>query len=294
MSKIINFGSLNIDHVYRVTHLVRPGETISSTDYKLFSGGKGGNQSIALARAGAPVLHAGCIGQDGEMLAENLRRNNVNSDYLRRGEVPTGHAIIQVDDVGENSIILFPGANRTITSAHIAAVVAAAEPGDIMLLQNEINGNAEIITQAAAAGMEVALNLAPFDPAAAAELPLSQLRFLIVNESEGAGLAGETAPTAILDIMTRRLPQTAVILTLGGDGVICGQGAERIKVAAPRTHVVDTTSAGDTFIGYFLTAYRQGKPMKRCLEEGCAAAAVTVSRPGAAESIPRRAELALD
>jgi len=294
VNKIINFGSLNLDHVYRVPHFVQPGETLSSTEYRQFCGGKGGNQSIALARAGAPVYHAGCVGPEGAVLTDNLSSSGVDISLIRQLAVPSGHAIIQVDQAGENSIILFPGANHAITAEHIAAVIASCRPGDLMLLQNEINGNAEIITAAAAAQMEVCLNFAPFDPAAADSLPLHLLRYLIINETEGAGLAGQAEPDAILNVLTQRFPATAVILTLGGKGVLCGNGSERIRAAATPAKVVDTTSAGDTFTGYFLAARRLGKSLQRSLEEGCAAAAVTVSRPGAADSIPRREELNLD
>ena len=138
MTKVINFGSLNIDKVYQLPHIVRPGETISSTDYNIWCGGKGGNQSIALARAGAAVSHAGCVGNDGVMLTDNLRENGVNTDFIKISDKPSGHAIIQVDEQGENSIILYPGANCTLTPEQVDSVIASAEPGAFMLLQNVI------------------------------------------------------------------------------------------------------------------------------------------------------------
>lgn len=294
MNKVINFGSLNIDHVYRVPHMVRPGETLGSTGYRTFCGGKGGNQSIALARAGATVYHAGSVGRDGMMLVENLRKDGVNTDHVAVVAEATGHAIIQVDAAGENSIILYPGANHTVTPAQIDAVMAAADPGDILLLQNEINHNARIMEKAAAAGMTLCLNFAPFDLTAALQLPLHLLKFLIVNETEGAELSGADTADGVIDALLRRYPDTTVILTLGKDGVIGADKQQRVKVPSPPAQVVDTTSAGDTFTGYFLAAQLRGKGLQRSLEEGCAAAAVTVSRPGAAESIPCRRELNLD
>ena len=137
--KILNFGSINIDLVYRVPHIVKPGETLSSLSLARFAGGKGNNQSIALARAGAPVFHAGKIGKDGAWIVAMLKVAGADVRFVKKDPGPTGHAVIQVADSGQNSIVLFPGANRTITPQEIRDTLAHFGKGDILLLQNEIN-----------------------------------------------------------------------------------------------------------------------------------------------------------
>ena len=292
MNKVINFGSLNIDHVYQVAHIVRPGETISGDTYHIYCGGKGANQSIALARAGAEVIHVGCVGhRDGDMLVENLRCNHVNIGHIARLGTPSGHAVIQVDANGENAIFLFTGANYEFTPEMIDKALLDAVPGDFVLFQNEINNLRLIMEKAAAAKLRLCFNFAPFDPEAAANLPLQLLSFLIINESEGAGLTDCVEPEAILEILSERYPHTTVILTLGAEGVIASREKELIKVPALAAEVRDTTAAGDTFAGYFLAACLRDESLRRCCEEACLAAAIAVSRPGATDSIPYRHEL---
>jgi ribokinase len=288
--KVINFGSLNIDHVYQVAHIVRPGETISSSNYSRFCGGKGGNQSIALARAEAQVLHAGQIGPEGTSLVENLKEAGAETQFVKTSDTPTGHAIIQVSDDGENSIVLYPGANRTITSEHIDEVLSSANANDIMLLQNEINGNAEIIEKASAIGMLICLNPAPFDDSIKA-LPLEKVSILVLNETEGTGLAGTDEPESILNILTTKYPHCEIILTLGSAGVIRAYREERQHVEAIKVKAIDTTAAGDTFIGYYLACKILKLSPEICLKYACRAAAITVTRPGAADSIPTLDEL---
>lgn len=291
MAKVINLGSLNIDKVYQLPHIVRSGETISSTDYNIWSGGKGANQSIALARAGTEVLHAGCVGKDGSILTNNLRDSGVDTSFIVITDKPSGHAIIQVDEQGENSIILYPGANYAITPEQVDDVIASAEPGDFLLLQNEINLNELIITKAHAAGMTICLNFAPFDLATAEQLPLRYVKILIVNEQEGAELSGETEPEAIISKLLAKYPEMIVVVTLGSKGAICGAGKTRCKATSPNVNAVDTTCAGDTFIGYFMAAYLNDQPLNICLQSGCNAAAIAVCRPGASSSIPLRNEV---
>ncbi len=292
MNKVINFGSLNIDHVYKVDHIVRPGETLGSSSYDIYCGGKGGNQSIALARAGVEIMHAGCVGKnDGAILLNNLKDNGVDTRYVRELDMPSGHAVIQVDAAGQNSIFLFQGANYAITPEMVDTVLADSEPGDIVLLQNETNDIGMIMEKAAEAGLKLCFNFAPFDLSIADSLPLHLLSYLIVNETEGAGLAGCSGNDKVLDILAQKYPNTAIILTLGPEGVAaCGAG-EKVKLPSPPAEVIDTTSAGDTFIGYFLAGYLSGQCLERCCEIACAAGAITVSRPGAADSIPFMKEL---
>ena len=291
MARIINFGSLNIDKVYQVEHIVRPGETISSKGYNIGCGGKGGNQSLALAKAGADVIHAGCIGNDGAILMDNLHDNGVNTDFVRIIDEPSGCAMIQVDEKGENSIVLYPGANFKISREHIETVINSAEEGDFLLLQNEINLNELIIEKAYAAGMNICLNFAPFDKVSAEKLPLKYVKILILNEQEGTDIAGVSEPEDIISKLLEQYPDMLVLITLGANGAVCGIGSSRFYAASPIVDAVDTTCAGDTFIGYFLAAYLKNEPLEFCLKRACCAAAITVSKPGAGSSIPFRDEV---
>lgn len=288
--RILNFGSVNIDHVYAVDHFVRPGETLPSAGYRRFAGGKGFNQSIALARAGAPVWHAGRIGSDGAWLKEQLAADGADVTCLRVGEEPTGHAIIQVAPTGENAIILHGGANQSISAADAERALEGFGPGDFLLLQNEISEGARILALGAARGLSVVLNTAPFTPALLA-WPLERVSVFILNELEGAGLTGDTDPDRIVAALCTRFASAAVVLTLGRAGVLFGQGPRRIRVPAEAVKAVDTTAAGDTFTGYFLADYARGGGAEAALRLGSRAAAVCVTRPGAADSIPLRSEL---
>ena len=291
MKKIVCLGSLNLDHVYRLDHFVRPGETLGSESYSVGCGGKGLNQSIALARAGAPVMHAGRIGHDGGILRSALEAAGVDVSLLVEGDVPTGHAIIQVDAKGENAIILYGGANRRITEVEIDAALDAVGDG-ILLLQNEINSLGTILEKAHARGIRTAFNFAPFDPEDAKTLPLGLLSYLIVNEIEGAGVAGVAEPEAILRTLKERYPGCRVILTLGKAGAaFLGDDGGMVPVPPCPAEVVDTTSAGDTFIGYLFAGLLEGMELKAAMELAGRASAITVSRAGAADSIPFRKEL---
>lgn len=291
MSKVINCGSLNIDHVYAVPHIVSPGETISSTGYKCYCGGKGANQSVALARAGAKVKHAGQIGKDGTFLQEKLHDAGVDTEFIFTGDSPTGHAIIQVAPDGENSIVLFPGANRKIAEPQLHAALRSAEPGDILLLQNETNVNASAINKAAELGMEICLNPAPFDDSTR-NLPLDKIDILIVNEIEARELSGCTKDSKILNELSGKCPNATIVMTLGGRGAICKPvNGDIIECPGIKVDAIDTTAAGDTFIGYFLAGKLLGLEPAECLRLGCAAAAICVTRRGAIDSIPRKNEL---
>jgi ribokinase len=291
--RVLNFGSLNVDHVYRVAHIARPGETLGSGAYTRFPGGKGANQSVALARAGAAVWHAGQVGPESAWLRERLAADGVRTDFVRVGEEPGGHAIIQVEEgSGQNSIVLFGGANRSIAPALVEAALAAFSPGDVLLLQNEINATAELIRRGHAAGLRVCLNPAPMDDAVLG-FPLELLDLLVVNEHEGAALAGTDDPARMLDTLAARYPRTRVCLTLGAAGAVFRDvSGETFRQAARRVAAVDTTAAGDTFIGYFLAAEGAGKSVPEALANACAAAALSVTRPGAMDSIPWARELA--
>ena len=288
--RVLNFGSLNIDYVYRVAGIVRPGETISSKSFDTFAGGKGANQSIALAKAGADVSHAGKVGAEGRWLADRLSDSGVDVSNIKVTDDKTGHAIIQVDDSGENAIFLFPGANMRIEQEHINSAVGSMDDGDIVLLQNEINYISYIIETAHAAGMTVCLNPAPFDDSVP-DYPLDKVGILVLNETEGRGLTGKNENERILDELKKRYPDCVIVLTLGAAGVLCSSGSETIAVPGEKVKAVDTTAAGDTFIGYFLALHSEGRLLRDCLETACKAAAICVTRRGATDSIPERAEV---
>ena len=290
MPRILNFGSLNIDHVYRVPHFVRPKETLASLAYQRFAGGKGVNQSLALARAGAEVSHAGRIGGDGVWLRDLLAGAGADVTHLQVVDAPTGHAIINVTPEGQNSIVLYGGANQTVTPDDARRAIASFHAGDTMLLQNEISALPEILRLARAHGLQIVFNPAPMD-ARVPDYPLETVSCLLLNEVEGAQLAGAEEPKAILDALRRRFPSMTVILTLGPEGVLASDGGSLVRVPAPRVKAVDTTAAGDTFTGYYLAERLRGATFAAALQTACAAAAICVTRAGAAASIPARAEV---
>jgi ribokinase len=288
--QILNFGSLNIDHVYAVERFVRAGETLDTRGYEVFAGGKGFNQSIALARAGARVAHAGCVGEDGRWLVEALEAAGADAGHVVVGPEPTGHALIQVSPDGENCILIHGGANRNVSERHVDAVLEGCAPGTTLLLQNEINALDRIFDGAARRDLHVALNPSPMTDSLR-ELPLERVSTFLLNRSEGEALSGEAEPERVLDALGARFPAAEVVLTLGAAGARYAHRKERLEVAAERVRVVDTTAAGDTFTGYFLAERLRGATALDALGCACRAAALAVQRPGAAASIPRRAEL---
>ncbi len=290
--EVLNFGSLNIDHVYHVSHFVRPQETLAVGGYRKFAGGKGLNQSVALARAGLRVAHAGKCGTDGAFLADTLREAGVDVRFLLRSEGPTGHACIQVDSSGQNAILVAPGANQEITGREVDETLAGIPPGTLLLLQNEINDIPLLMRNAARKELRIALNPAPCGPEVA-DYPLELCDFLFVNEVEAAQLTGLAVsdPGLLLDGLVRRCPRAEVILTLGADGAWCASEGRRFYREAFPVRVVDTTCAGDTFIGYFLAARLHGASVETAMRTASRAGAMTVSRAGAAVSIPALAEV---
>ncbi|MGI5894252.1 MAG: ribokinase [Candidatus Merdivicinus sp.] len=290
--RVINFGSLNLDFVYAVNHFVRPGETLSSNGMQTFLGGKGLNQSIALKRAGADVIHAGCIGNDGEILRKGLEAAGVETKALLTisGE-RSGHAIIQVDEKGQNCILLYGGANRRITVDQIRETLAECEEGDWLLLQNETNGVAEIMEEGSKKGMHIAFNPSPITEGMD-QLPLDKVEYFLLNEVEGSALGESGNAEEILASMRKRYPQAKIVLTLGSDGALCWDGEKEWKQKIFPVKAVDTTAAGDTFTGYFLTAVGNGKNAGEALRIASAASAIAVTREGASPSIPTAAEVA--
>jgi ribokinase len=290
--RVLNFGSLNIDHVYRVSHISRPGETISAQSYSRFAGGKGGNQSVAIARAGSPVSHIGKIGPNGLWLMEDMKRDGVDVSRIVVSDQPGGHAIIQVEKSGQNSIVIFGGTNRQITRQEINSALAEARQDDIVLLQNEINRIPYIIEQADIRGLTVYFNPAPMDDNVLA-YPLSTVAVFFINETEGEAFTGKTEDEAIISGMLERFPKAQVVLTLGKRGLLYGSRelgliGRDIERDVP---VVDSTGAGDTFIGFYTASICRGKSVKESLAYANLAASYCVTKPGAAASIPHASDL---
>lgn len=288
--KVLNFGSLNLDYVYRVESILIPGETQASRDRQTFCGGKGLNQSIALAKAGIPVYHAGLIGDGGEILLETCKENNVNTKFIRRIPGPCGHTVIQVDKDGQNCILLFGGANRSITREFVDEVLAAFDKGDIILLQNEVNELDYIIDRAYEKGMMIILNPSPYDDKLKS-CDMSKVSLFLVNEIEGYQITGEKGPEKILAAVKEKYPSAKIVLTLGGDGSVYQDETGVYHQGIFKVKAVDTTAAGDTFTGYFISSIIDGMPVREGLEMAAKASAIAVSRPGATASIPLRQEV---
>ena len=288
--KALNFGSLNLDYVYQVDHFVRPGETLDALRQTVNPGGKGLNQSVALAKAGGSVWHAGCVGQGGGMLRQALESYGVDTAYLRETETLQGNAVIQVDRSGQNCILLYGGSNRCLTEAQISETIAQFSPGDWLILQNETNLLPELVDAGFTKGMRVVLNPSPYNESIA-QVDLSKVSWLLVNEVEAKQCSGTDEPEKVWAYLHERYPSLSLLVTLGGDGSAAFTGTERVRQAAFPVKAVDTTAAGDTFTGYFIAGLMEKRPLAECLRRASMAAAVSVTRPGAAPSIPEKEEV---
>lgn len=284
--KVLVFGSLNIDRTYRVSHLVKPGETLSAESLSFFCGGKGFNQAIALKRAGLDVYFAGAVGEDGQALLDALDQNGIDRQFVLKLPSSTGHAVIQVDDAGQNSIIILAGTNGQITEDHIRKVLEHFRPGDLLVAQNEISNVDTLIRLGAEKGMHIAFNPAPYNDAVLA-CDLDCVDYLIINETEGAGLTGCSETGEILRVLRERHPNIRVVLTLGGQGsVYVNEAGDWTRCGIYPVKAVDTTAAGDTFSGYFLSRISSKAAAAEALEMAAVAAGISVSRKGAEPSIP--------
>lgn len=226
--KALVFGSMNIDCVYRLDHIVCPGETLASGGYVRNAGGKGLNQAIALARAGLDTWFAGGIGEDGLFLKEKLEKENIHTDYIRVADTPTGCAIIQVDAGGQNAIVLYGGANQTIQEEQIRETLSHFGPGDLLLMQNEISHGELLLCSGKKAGMTVAVNASPVTPDLE-QWPLGLAEWLIVNEIEGVALGGEGSPEETFTLLEKRYPGTGIVLTLGENGSMAREGEKIVR-----------------------------------------------------------------
>lgn len=284
MSKILSYGSLNLDYVYEVEHFVTPGETISSKNMILNCGGKGLNQTVAASRAGGCVFHAGKIGNNGATLKDFLLKENVNINYLRDSKLPNGHAIIQVDKTGQNSILLFAGSNQDQKEYEIDEALSYFEAGDYLILQNEINEIPYLIEKGRERGLNVVFNPSPIT-AQIKDYPINKVSLLILNEIEGFELSGEQDPYKIIEVLFNKY-RCNILLTLGKKGAMYYDGLKITEHGIYNTTVVDTTAAGDTMNGFFIAMLSQGKSPSKALELASKASSIAVSRNGAAQSIP--------
>lgn len=289
--KILSFGSLNIDYVYKVPHFVKKGETLSAEELNVYTGGKGLNQSIALSRAGMKTYHAGAIGRDGLFLLDQLKEAGVNTDLVKILEdVRTGNAIIQNDEEGDNCIILFGGANQAISKEQVDEVFEHFTNEDYLLIQNEINELPYIVKKAKEIGMKIILNPSPMNEKIK-ELPLDQINYFLLNEIEAMQILDMEEPKEIdgkyiSGLLHQKFPEATIVLTLGSEGSVCISGDEYVEQSIYKVKTVDTTAAGDTYTGYFIAGILNGKTIKEAMDTASKASAVAVSRQGAAPSIP--------
>lgn len=288
--KVLNYGSMNIDNVYSVAHMAQPGETILAAKRNVFCGGKGLNQSIAIAKAGGQVYHAGILGEDGGELLKTLEQNGVNTACIRRSQGPSAHTVIQVDQTGQNSIIVFAGENMRPTEADIDHVLERFDAGDAVILQNELYNSPLMMRKAGEKGLCVIFNPSPVNEGLK-EYPLEYVRWFLLNEIEGAALSGETEPEKILAALKAEYPNASVVLTLGEKGAYCARAGQTVFQPAFVVKAVDTTAAGDTFTGYFVAGLASGMPMDALMRRAARASSIAVGRMGAADSIPLAAEV---
>lgn len=294
--KVLCFGSLNIDYTYKVPHFVKKGETLASERLQVFGGGKGLNQSVALAKEGTEVYHAGSIGQDGMFLLDMLKDAGANTDFVKiLDTVRTGNAIIQNDKSGDNCIILYGGANQAITREQVDEVMSHFESGDYLVLQNEINELGYIVEKAHEKGMIIVLNPSPMNEKILA-LPLDVINYFILNEVEAAQILGkedkgEESWEQIADDLLKKFPQATIVLTMGSEGSVFKNQKETVCQSIYKVQAVDTTAAGDTFSGYFIGGILGGLSAKEAMDQASKASAIAVTRKGAAPSIPLLAEV---
>jgi len=243
-----------------------------------------------MARVGAQVYHAGCLGEDGEFLAEVLTENHVDTSYLKRVKEKNGHAIIQVTASGENAIFIHPGSNGMVTKEDIDSTLSDFDRGDIVLLQNEISNVDYIIDQAYRQGLCIILNPSPMNDVIK-RVDLCKISYLVLNEIEAKMISRCDDTLTALEYFRLEFPSLSVILTLGSHGSIYQDAKEKIFQPSFEVETKDTTAAGDTFTGYFVAATVNGIALKEALEIASCAAAIAVSRAGAAPSIPKHDEV---
>lgn len=294
--RVLSFGSLNIDYAYKVDHFVNKGETLASKNLQVFTGGKGLNQSIALAKAGVEVYHAGMIGEDGKMLLEALDEAGVHTEDVKvQSKVRTGNAIIQNDLRGDNCILLYGGANQQIDEKYIDEVLEKFGSEDWLLIQNEINNLPYLVSQAKEKGMRIILNPSPMNEKIA-ELSLDKIDYFILNEVEAQQLLEKELKDdrdgkELAEEIKTAFPGAVIVLTQGEKGSVYYDGEQCISQKIFKVKAVDTTAAGDTFTGYFVGGILNGDSPEEAMRVAAKASAIAVTRPGAAPSIPTKEEV---
>jgi len=303
---IVIVGSINMDLVVRCVHLPRPGETVVGRDFRVLPGGKGANQAVAAARLGAAVEFVGCVGDDpfGAQAAAALRAEGIALTHLRSmAGVATGVAIVLVEDTGENSIALAPGANHALSIEHIDAASDLIAGAGMLVCQLEspLAAVQHAIGIAFAADVPVLLNPAPAQALPDALLPMVNL--LVPNEGEVAVLAaaipGKIAGAAMGSAANATKSASAlrmrgagtVIVTLGADGVLVADEKGCLQLPAYAARTLDTTGAGDAFVGALAAARLEGQDLHAAIDFAQRAAAFSVEHRGAQAAMPRRADL---
>ncbi len=296
---VLVFGSINIDRTFKLPHTLLIGETLLSSSLSMQAGGKGANQAVALAKAGTETYIAGTIGSDGIWIRDQLREYGVNTSLLNiKDGCYTGTAIILLDNEGRNSIVLYGGGNRENDRKYISDVLSHFQEGDWVVLQNEINNLNLIIAKAKEKGLKICLNPSPFEEELLS-LPFSDIDLIVLNEVEMQQLTGEKIEDNIdaykdrLNTLCKRYPASMVLLTLGEKGSLLKKPSSDLILYEPivKTAVKDTTAAGDTFLGYFLSSVICGRTDKEAMKNATNASSIAVSRPGAMDSIPFKEEL---
>lgn len=283
--KVLVFGSLNIDFIYKLEHIVMPNETIKSTTCEVSAGGKGLNQAMAFAKTGLPVYIASNLGKNGQVLADTLSSGNVDISLLNHVDEDSGEAIIQVDENGNNAIIVCGNCNEHITEEYIESVFSHFEKGDILVIQNEINNLDLIINTAKDKGIILVFNPSPFNHVIKT-LPMNKIDYLFINEVEGKQLTGFEDEKCIVEQILKEYPDMKIVLTLGERGAVYADKTEYIFEPAKKVEVVDTVGAGDTFTGYFIYGINSGKTIKESLQMAATASSIVIGRHGAGNSIP--------
>lgn len=281
---IYNLGSINTDFFYSVPHLPKPGETLAATGYSYGLGGKGANQSIAAAQGGARVIHIGSVGSDGGWAVDQLKGYGVDVQNIARLDMPTGHAIVNIAPDGENAIVIYSSANMAQDAGRIMSAMESVKPKDFCLLQNETSQVPYTAEHAKEKGLRVVYSAAPFDSDAAQEvLPFVDL--LVVNEVEAEQLS------AAIGVSASELPVSEILITRGSKGATYRAGDTKVEVPAFEVDPVDTTGAGDTYLGFFIAGLDAGMETKGAMTFAAAGAAVQVTQPGTADAIPNLAEV---
>lgn len=283
--KVLVFGSLNIDFIYKLEHIVMPNETIKSTTCEVSAGGKGLNQAMAFAKTGLPVYIASNLGKNGQVLADTLSSGNVDISLLNHVDEDSGEAIIQVDENGNNAIIVCGNCNEHITEEYIESVFSHFDKGDILVIQNEINNLDLIINTAKDKGIILVFNPSPFNHVIKT-LPMNKIDYLFINEVEGKQLTSYDDEKCIVEHILKDYPEMKIVLTLGERGAVYADKCEYIYEPAKKVEVVDTVGAGDTFTGYFIYGVESGKTVKESLQMAATASSIVIGRHGAGNSIP--------